>query len=93
MPAFPPFANRAASVQIGISEWSVVLAVIAANVVIDDRDLATQQVISGIEKLASDHGYIVLRVSPGGGEYRVVIVDDSSESHRVTKVFGPFPSR
>jgi hypothetical protein len=50
-------------------------------------------VISGIEKLASDRGHIVLRVSPGGGEYRVVIVDDSSESHRVTKVFGPYQSR
>ena len=49
--------------------------------------------ITGIEKLASDRGHIVLRVSPGGGEYRVVIVDDSSESHRVTKVFGPYPSR
>lgn len=58
-----------------------------------DLHPATQLVISGIEKLASDHGHIVLRVSPGGDEYRVVIVDDSSESHRVTKVFGPFSSR
>ena len=47
----------------------------------------------GIEKLTSDHGHIVLRVAPGGGEYRVVIVDDTSESHRVTKSFGPFGSR
>ncbi|MCX6899830.1 MAG: hypothetical protein NT105_14165 [Verrucomicrobia bacterium] len=58
-----------------------------------DLHPATQLVISGIEKLTSDHGHVVLRVSPGGGDYRVVIVDDSSESHRVTKVFGPFPSR
>ena len=49
--------------------------------------------IKGIDRMASDHGHIVLRVSPGGGEYRVVIVDDSSESHRVTKIFGPFKSR
>ncbi|MCX6908344.1 MAG: hypothetical protein NTY01_09915 [Verrucomicrobia bacterium] len=58
-----------------------------------DLHPATSQVIGGIEKMPSDHGHIVLRVSPGGGEYRVVIVDDSSESHRVTKVFGPFKSR
>jgi hypothetical protein len=43
--------------------------------------------------MASDHGHIVLRVSPGGNDYRVTIVDDTSESHRVTKVFGPYPSR
>lgn len=49
--------------------------------------------IKGIDRMASGHGHIVLRVSPGGGEYRVVIVDDESESHRVTKVFGPFKSR
>ncbi len=54
---------------------------------------ATRVVIGGIDKLASDRGHIVLRVSPGGGEYRVVIVDDASESHRVTKIFGPYPSR
>lgn len=49
--------------------------------------------IKSIDRMASGHGHIVLRVSPGGGEYRVVIVDDESESHRVTKVFGPFKSR
>ena len=54
---------------------------------------ATQLVIGGIDRLASDHGHIVLRVSPGGEDYRVVIVDDTSESHRVTKVFGPYKSR
>ena len=58
-----------------------------------DLHPATRLVISGIEKLASDRGHIVIRVSPGGDEYRVVIVDDSSESHRVTKVFGPYQAR
>ncbi|MBM3744342.1 MAG: MBL fold metallo-hydrolase [Acidobacteria bacterium] len=58
-----------------------------------DLHSATRVVVNGIEKLASDRGHIVLRVSPGGGEFRVVIVDDSSESRRVTKVFGPYPSR
>ena len=54
---------------------------------------ATGQVIGGLDKIASAHGHIVLRVSPGGGEFRVVIVDDTSESHRVTKICGPFQSR
>ena len=58
-----------------------------------DLHPATRLVIGGIDKLASDRGHIVLRVSPGGDEYRVVIVDDSSESHRVTKVSGPYRSR
>lgn len=49
--------------------------------------------IPGIERMASDHGHIVLRVAPGGDSFRVVIVDDTSESHRVTKVFGPYQSR
>ena len=51
-----------------------------------------RQAIPGIEKLASHAGHVVLRVWPGGDSFRVVIVDDSAESWRVTKVFGPFPS-
>jgi beta-lactamase superfamily II metal-dependent hydrolase len=58
-----------------------------------DLHAATRLVVNDIEKLASDRGHIVLRVSPGGGEFRVVIVDDSSESHRVTRVFGPYECR
>jgi beta-lactamase superfamily II metal-dependent hydrolase len=58
-----------------------------------DLHPATRLVVGGIDKLASDRGHIVLRVSPGGDEYRVVIVDDSSESHKVTKVFGPYKAR
>lgn len=54
---------------------------------------ATRVVLGGIDKLASDHGHIVLRVSPGGDEYRVVIVDDTSVNHHVTKVFGPYSAR
>ena len=58
-----------------------------------DLHPGTRDVVMGIEKLASDRGHVVLRVAPGGGAYRVVIVDDASESHVVKKIFGPFPSR
>ncbi|HSB17139.1 MAG TPA: hypothetical protein VLE22_22000 [Bryobacteraceae bacterium] len=58
-----------------------------------DLHPAVRLVISGIEKLSGDRGHIVVRVSPGGDDFRVVIVDDSSESHKVTKVFGPYPAR
>lgn len=58
-----------------------------------DLHPATALVIGGLSRLASSHGHIVIRVSPGGGEFRVVIVDDTSESHSVVKVFGPYASR
>jgi hypothetical protein len=57
-----------------------------------DLHPANREAIKGIEKLASHAGHIVLRVASGGDSFRVAIVDDSSESWRVTKVFGPFPS-
>ena len=54
---------------------------------------ANRETIKGLENLASDRGHIVLRVARGGKSFRVVIVDDSSESYRVTRVFGPYRSR
>ena len=51
-----------------------------------------RKAIKSIDTPTSDAGHIVLRVAPGGDSFRVVIVDDTSESHRVTKVFGPYPS-
>ncbi|NLY99210.1 MAG: hypothetical protein GXY25_01600 [Pirellulaceae bacterium] len=57
-----------------------------------DLHHATRLVIGGLDKLASDSGHIVLRVAPGGGSFRVVIVDDTSESCRVKNTFGPYPS-
>lgn len=58
-----------------------------------DLHPGVRAVISGIEKIASDGGHIVLRVAPGGDEFRVFVVDDSGESHRVRKVFGPYQAR
>lgn len=65
----------------------------ARDIFATDLHHATRLVIGGIDKLASDSGHIVLRVASGGDSFRVVIVDDTSESHHVKKVFGPYSSR
>lgn len=46
-----------------------------------------------LDRLASAQGHIVIRVAPGGATYQVIVLDDSAETYRVTKVFGPFDSR
>jgi beta-lactamase superfamily II metal-dependent hydrolase len=46
-----------------------------------------------LDRLASAQGHILIRVAPGGASYQVLILDDSAESYRVRKVFGPYPSR
>ena len=53
---------------------------------------AALTVIGGLNRLASRHGHIVIRVVPGGGEYRILVVDDLNESHHITKVCGPYKS-
>jgi len=58
-----------------------------------DAHDAALTVIGGLSQLASRHGHIVIRVTPGGDEYRVLIVDDSNERYCITKVFGPYPSQ
>lgn len=43
-------------------------------------------------RLASRQGHVIVRVSPGGGRYRVVITDNSDEADRVVRVLGPHQS-
>jgi len=57
-----------------------------------DAHEAALTVIGGLGRMTSHRGHIVIRVAPGGGSFRVLIVDDDSESHRVTKAFGLYPS-
>lgn len=54
---------------------------------------ANRQEIEGLKDLASDGGHIVIRVAKGGDTYRVLILDHTSESYRIRKVFGPYDSR
>jgi hypothetical protein len=54
---------------------------------------ANRQVVVGLDRLASSRGHILIRVSPGGETFKVVILDDSAESYQVTAVHGPYESR
>jgi beta-lactamase superfamily II metal-dependent hydrolase len=44
------------------------------------------------KRFSSATGHVVIRVSPGGACYRVVVTDNSDESDRVVRVFGPIES-
>ena len=43
-----------------------------------------------LDRLSSAQGHIVIRVEAGGAVYRVLILDDTTESYRVITAFGPF---
>jgi len=44
-------------------------------------------------KLKATQGHIVVRVSPGGEEYYVYVLDDNNQDYKVTDVFGPYKSK
>jgi hypothetical protein len=46
-----------------------------------------------LDRLAAAQGHVVVRVEPGGAAYRVLVLDDSSESYAVTSVHGPYDAR
>ena len=46
-----------------------------------------------LDRLKSTQGHILVRVNPSGASYRVIILDDSAESYKVTAVHGPYSSR
>jgi hypothetical protein len=46
-----------------------------------------------LDRLRSAQGHVVVRVEPGGASYRVIILDDASESYVVKAVHGPYESR
>ncbi len=54
---------------------------------------ANRLVVVGLDKLASDHGHIVIRVAPGGDTFQVIVLDDSAETYRVKSVHGPYEAR
>jgi len=46
-----------------------------------------------LDRLASASGHVVVRVAPGGGSYRVIVLDDAAETYAVKAVHGPYDAR
>jgi beta-lactamase superfamily II metal-dependent hydrolase len=44
------------------------------------------------DRFKSSQGHVLVRVSPGGADYSVLVLEDSDESDRVKAAFGPIPS-
>ena len=53
----------------------------------------TAWLVDHINQIASNQGHVVVRVDPGGGSYRVIIIDDSVATGAVLSVHGPYKSR
>lgn len=45
-----------------------------------------------VREMTSINGHVVVRVEPGGAQYRIVVLDNSDESDRVLSVHGPYAS-
>jgi hypothetical protein len=56
------------------------------------REPTKASIGSRVQQLKAQHGHIVVRVSPGGDQFRVYILDDMTEDANVIAVFGPYPS-
>jgi hypothetical protein len=44
------------------------------------------------DRMLSQHGHVVVRVSPGGASYEVIVLDDTVEDGGVLSRFGPYAS-
>jgi hypothetical protein len=44
------------------------------------------------ERVKSDGGHVVVRVAPGGNSYRVIVLDDSTETYEIISTHGPYRS-
>jgi hypothetical protein len=54
---------------------------------------ANKTVISGLEKITSERGHVVVRVAPGVTSFHIFTLDDSAETYRVTAAHGPYECR
>ena len=70
--------------------WSGDRDVFATNLA-DETRLAIGGVVDQLYR--SRQGHVVIRVEPGGGAYRVFVLDDTIPSLRVRAIFGPYLSR
>jgi hypothetical protein len=57
------------------------------------REPTKASIGSRVDQLKAQHGHIVVRVAPGGDEYRVFVLDDMSDSGNVVAMFGPYAAK
>jgi hypothetical protein len=43
-----------------------------------------------VNQMKSTEGHIIVRVQPGGGEFRVMVTDNSNDEDSVKAEFGPY---
>jgi hypothetical protein len=46
-----------------------------------------------VSEMKSDSGHVVVRISEGGASFSIFVVDNTSESFHVMRVFGPYRCR
>lgn len=68
------------------------VGLIATNMTPENRDKLAAGGVP-MENFLSMQGHVVIRVAPGGGSYRVMILDDGDMKYRVKAVFGPYQSK
>ncbi len=57
------------------------------------REAARASIGPRVDQLKAQHGHIVVRVAPGGDEYRVFVIDDLTDSGNVMAMFGPYVAK
>jgi beta-lactamase superfamily II metal-dependent hydrolase len=57
------------------------------------REPTKASIGSRVDQLKAQHGHIVVRVAPGGDEYRVYVIDDLTDSGNVVAMFGPYAAK
>ena len=57
------------------------------------REPTKASIGSRVNQLKAQHGHIASPVAPGGDQYQVFVLDDTSEEPSVVATFGPYQSR
>ena len=57
------------------------------------REPAKLSIGARVDQMKATHGHIVVRVSPGGEQYTVFVLDDTSETASVVATFGPYTAQ
>lgn len=61
--------------------------------VVQFREVTKASIGARAAQVASDNGHVVIRVEPGGGRYRVFVLDADSENRAIESVHGPYDAR